>query len=649
MILGAFLLACWVGAPLSSADSVPEWLSSLVHMDLGHFGDGSSVVILSDWTEFNVDASGKFVETDRRAMRVLNRRAADRFLDAVGRENNDTKVTSIQTWAISPSGHVTSSGKKDVVSAAAIAGFELFDDSRVKVVQIPGAEEGSLVGYEVVTQGRIPIKGERFPLEGMNPVRMSELHVSAPSGSLRWFVNHPETVSIVSQSPNAAVFRTENRPALPEEANSPPLSSIAAGVVVNYDPKGATALQSWQDAGRDYHVLFDNGEKPEGEIASEVNLLSAGHSSDLDKIDALYTFVSRQIRYVAIEIGIGGYQPHPAADVFKYRYGDCKDKANLLISMLSKIGIRGYPALVGTRGGVEADPAIPTLATFDHMIVALPVSDSLRATVAGFPAYDSKTKILWIDPTSETNPIGQLPEMDQGVFALVAYPDRGDLLRIPETPPEMNGVQYSAHVSLRPDGKGTANVGVKYLGATSAREHGFYRGLSQGDILKVFERRVSNFVSEASFREATISGIEDSAQQVQEKYSFAGDFSSASSGDSWFLQPLFLSGIGIPEIGPRPRKLPMDIGPPFQIRGEYRLELPAGMKIDRIPNKTSAQSEFGELEVTYSLEGNVLTAKEVLSFTKSRISPEEYPSFREFVNSWFRAEKARLRVVKSAS
>ncbi len=77
---------------------------------------------------------------------------------------------------------------------------------------------------------------------------------------------------------------------------------------------------------------------------------------------------------MAIEIGVGGYQPHPAADVFKNKYGDCKDKATLLITMLGHIGLRGYPALVGTRGDIEADPKTPTLATFDHMIVALPGS-----------------------------------------------------------------------------------------------------------------------------------------------------------------------------------------------------------------------------------------------------------------------------------
>jgi hypothetical protein len=424
--------------------------------------------------------------TERRALRVLNRRSAEPYLDAVGSENNDSKVTAIQTWTISTSGHVTQSGKKDLITAADFAGFEVFSDDRVKMIKIPGAEDGSLVGYEITSQGHTPISGRRFRMEDEIPVRVSELHVSVPSGSLRWFVNHPDRVEVVSQSSNEATFRTENRRAIPDESGAPPFSSLAAEVFVNYDPKGPAALQSWEEAGHDYHILFDNGEKPETEIAAQVETLANGQSDGLSKIDALYTYVSRQIRYVAIEIGVGGYQPHLPADVFKNKYGDCKDKASLLISMLNKIGLRGYPALVGTRGDVEADPKAPTLATFDHMIVALPVPAGLRPAVEKLPSYDSRNQILWMDPTSEFDPLGQVPEMDQGVFALIAYPDRGDLQRIPETPSELNGSEFSVNVHLRSDGTGVAEVEAKYRGGSNSDRHMFYRGRSQSEILKAF-------------------------------------------------------------------------------------------------------------------------------------------------------------------
>ena len=646
LLLGA-LLVCLAGHTANGAESVPDWLAAAGRVDLNHFGDGSAAVTVGEWTDFTVDATGKFVMTERRALRVLNRRSADQFLNAVGNENNDTKVTSIETWAISPSGRVTQSGKKDLITASDFAGFEVFSDDRVKMIRIPGAEDGSLVGFEIVTQGRLPISGEKFRMEEVIPVRVSELRVSVPSGSMHWFINHPDRVKVLSQSSNGAEFRAENRPAIPDESDAPPFSSLAAVVFINYDPKGPSALQSWEEAGHSYHALFDIGEKPETEIASQVQNLSSSASDELSKIDALYNYVSRQIRYVAIEIGIGGYQPHLPADVYKNKYGDCKDKATLLISMLSKIGLRGYPALVGTRGDVEADPAAPTLATFDHMIVALPVPAELRPAVEKFPAYDSSSKILWMDPTSEADPLGQLPEMDQGVFALIAYPERGDLQRIPQAPPEQNGTEYAVNVQLQSDGTGAADVEAKYFGVSNSSRHMFYRGRSQSEMVKAFEERVARYVSQASFRKASILGAEDNRQQIREEFSFNGNFATASAGDNWFFQPLILSGIAVPEVSSRPRQLPLDIGVPYHVKCVYRLELPAGMRAERLPDKTSVKSEFGEVTIEYSMSGNILVATQNVSFASSRIAADKYPEFRDFVNAYIRATRQRVRVTNA--
>ena len=647
LFLGAVILG-FGGRSVSGADSVPDWLAAAGRVDLGHFGDGSAAVVIGQWTDFTVDATGKFVMTKRRAVRVLNRRSAEDSLAAGGEENSDQKVTSVQTWAVSPSGRVIHSTKNDITTFAGYSSFEEFTDVRVKMIKTPGAEDGSLVGSEVITQGRIEVEGEKFPMEESIPTRVNELHVSVPSGSMHWFVNHPDRVQVVSQSSSAGAFRTENRPAIPDETDAPPFTSLAAVVFVNYDPKGASALQTWEEAGHSYHTLFDiNGEKPETEIDSQVAALSAGAPDVLAKMNALFTYVSRQIRYVAVEIGIGGYQPRPPADVFKNKYGDCKDKATLLISMLNRIGLRAYPALVGTRGDVEADPAAPTLATFDHMIVALPVSATLRPAVEKFASYDSRNQILWIDPTSETVPLGQLPEMDQGVFALIAFPDHGDLKRIPEAPPEQNGSEYRVHVSLQPDGTGAAEVEANYLGSSNAHRHSFYRGKSQTEILQSFEDRVARYVSEASFRKASIDGTEENSQQITEKFSFAGNFATASSGDSWFVQPLILSGIAVPEVPPRARQLPLDVGAPYHVKCEYRVELPAGMRIERLPDNVSSKSAFGEIAIDYSSSGTTLIATQTVSFAQSRILPEKYPEFRDFLNAYIRATRQRVRVVKA--
>lgn len=653
-LLATVLLACAaIGfalavRPARSAESVPDWLAAAGRTDLGSFGAGSAAVVVGKWTDFTVDATGKFVKTQRRVLRVLNRRAAERYIAAVGEENTDTKVTSIRAWTIPPSGHILSTSKKDLITVGGYSSFEAFTDVRQKIVEPFGADDGSLIGSEVITEGRLPIDGESFSMEEEIPVRLAELHVAIPSGSFRWFVNHPDRVRVVSQSANEAVFHSENRLAVPAESNAPPFTSLAAFVFVNYDPKGQSAIQSWQEAGHAYHALFDPGEKPETEIASQVEGLSNAKPDQLARIDALYSYVSREIRYVAIEIGIGGYQPHLPADVFKNKYGDCKDKATLLISMLNKIGLRGYPALVGTRGDVEADPAAPTLATFDHMIVALPVPENLRQAAEKMPAYDAKNNILWMDPTSEYDPLGQVPDMDQGVFALIAYPDHGELQRIPETPAERNGADYAVKVVLQPDGTGSADVVATYLGGVNSSRHNFYRGLSQAEILKGYEQRVSTFVNQASFRQASISGIEDNRQQVTERFSFNGDFTATSAGDSWLLRPLIFGELGVPDLLSRPRQLPLDVGTPHHVKVEYRLEIPAGMRWERLPDKTTFKSDFGDASIEYSSSGNALIVTQMLSFSQSRISPDKYPDFRVFVNSYLRAARQTVRIAKAA-
>jgi hypothetical protein len=76
-------------------------------------------------------------------------------------------------------------------------------------------------------------------------------------------------------------------------------------------------------------------------------------------------------------------------------------------------------------------------------------------------------------------------------------------------------------------------------------------------------------------------------------------------------------------------------------------ELPAGMRIEGLPEKTSIKSEFGEVTIEYSMSGNVLVAAQSVSFAQSRIPPDKYPDFRDFVNAYIRATRQRLRVVNA--
>ena len=225
-------------------------------------------------------------------------------------------------------------------------------------------------------------------------------------------------------------------------------------------------MQSWDEAGRLYHALFDEpAEKPDTDIAAQVETLVSGKPMTLSKIDALYNYVSREIRYVAIEIGIGGYQPHPAPDVYKNKYGDCKDKATLLMTMLDHIGLRGYPALVGTRGasgsGSEGAHACH-LRPFDRGAAGSGQPAACGGAVSRRTMR--KTKFSGLTRPRNSTRSGRFRKWIKAFSRSSRIRTTAISAAFPKPSPHQNGIQYKAHVRLQADGTGTADVEVKYLG-----------------------------------------------------------------------------------------------------------------------------------------------------------------------------------------
>src|SRR5205823_2343845 len=152
-----------------------------------------------------------------------------------------------------------------------------------------------------------------------------------------------------------------------------------------YPPQQQGAKRSWSDFGLWYIGLVGPRRTPSAELKAKVGELTRDRATTLDKIAALARFAQKDIRYVAIEIGIGRYQPHPAVDIFGNRYGDCKDKVTVLGAMLKEIGVESYYVITTTvRGAVDRQFA--SLDGFNHAIIAIRLpqdvkSDSLSAVI----------------------------------------------------------------------------------------------------------------------------------------------------------------------------------------------------------------------------------------------------------------------------
>ena len=138
------------------------------------------------------------------------------------------------------------------------------------------------------------------------------------------------------------------------------MPGVTGQMIVSFFPSGAgTALNANHELGYDGKMVLQPGRRTSrvipGDQAAGGRLdRRENHAAAKDAGD-LAEFVQQDIRYVGIELGIGGFQPHPAPDVFSHRYGDCKDKATLVRTMLREIGVDSYYVLINaTRGPLPA-------------------------------------------------------------------------------------------------------------------------------------------------------------------------------------------------------------------------------------------------------------------------------------------------------
>ena len=194
---------------------------------------------------------------------------------------------------------------------------------------------------------------------------------------------------------------------------------------------------SWQAMATEYAKIVD-ARASAAAVQPMVDKLVAGKTSVAEKEAAILDYLDREVRYTGIEFGDAAIVPHDPAETLAKKYGDCKDKATLLVTMLRAAGIPAYVALLnaGSRTDVPAD--FPGMGLFDHAIVFVPG----KSTQSG----------LWIDATDRYARLGQLPINDQGRLALIARPETKALIKTPELTSKDNVLLEFRELALSENG-----------------------------------------------------------------------------------------------------------------------------------------------------------------------------------------------------
>jgi len=607
-------MGCLAGAPRSAAGDAPGWMHALVNAPLPAHDEKTDAVLLYSERIVTVQSADKIKITVREAYKILRPGGREYGTLAVS-YNSRSKITGMRGWCIPAQGKDYEVKDKEAIeiSLPKIDGSELVSDVKDRLLRIPAADPGNMVGYEYEKEEQPFVLQEVWRFQESNPVREARYTLQLPSSweyKVMW-MNYPESKPV--QSGNQSQWVVTEVKGIKHEDNMPPWQGVAGQMIVSFFPPGGSAqnqgFQDWKQMGIWYRGLTSGRRDASPELKQKVASLTSSASAPLAKMRTLGNFAQRDIRYVAIELGIGGWQPHAAAEVFNHHYGDCKDKATLMGAMLYEIGIDSYYVVINSERGSVTPETPAHMGGFDHAIIAIKLPEgatdnSLVATMT----HPKLGKILFFDPTDELTPFGQLNGALQANYGLLVTPDGGELVELPKLPPAMNGIQRTAKLSLSATGTVSGEVQETRVGDRAWSQRWALRTVTKdADRIKPIETLLSHSLATFQITKASVGNLQLTDQPFLYNYSVVAQNYAKPAGNLLLVRPRFIGNKSSDLLETKePRKYPVEFDGPSRDVDTFEITLPAGYEVDDLPPPVNADYSFASYHSKTEVNGNTL-------------------------------------------
>ncbi len=489
----------------------------------------------------------------------------------------------------------------------------MYTSQRVFYVHFPRLFPGDVVELLYRVEDMAPRNafadyfGEVVYMQGQEPIASSEYVLITPA-SRPFFFNKPNVPGLtqtVQEQGDKRVYRFVARgvPPMDPEPLQPPFSQTLGHIHVS-------TYRSWEDMGKWYWGLVKDQFVADDEVRRRVAEITKGLTDDRAKVRAVYDYVVQKTRYVALEFGIHGFKPYRCSQIFSRGFGDCKDKATLIVTMLKELGIPATIVILrtGMRGDFETEPA--SLAPFDHAIAYVPSMD------------------LYLDGTAEFTGSRELPAMDRGALAIQVNEGKPRLVHLPEPPPSESVTARRVEAQIAADGSAQIDWKGDVSGVHAAGWRGRYHSASTQK-KRVQEDLASEFPG-LELASVTANDLQNIEESVSIKARGKVPQLAKRDGDSMSVS-----------VGPRERMV-REYATLSQRKSDIRIfalatdetdttvRLPANAKITSLPRASKAESPYGSYKVEVDTTGTTVRVKTTVVIGKSRIAAAEYPAFRRW-------------------
>ncbi len=520
-----------------------------------------------------------------------------------------------------------------------------YDDSKSLNFIFPNLQKGAKSRLKYSEKVKNPRFLSPFYFGDFSPIINNKVTIVADKNiNLKFKEFHTDDLDIKfnkQEKRNSVIYTWElkNMNKFKYESNSPTYKKIfphIVPIITSYRTKNDTVALANEvdDLYKWYYSLVKNINKdaPDEELVAVVNDLTANKPNDFEKVKAIYYWAQKNIKYIAFEYALGGFIPRQANDVFKKKYGDCKDNSSILYQMLEIAGIKGDLTWIGTRKIPYSYDEVPTPIVDNHMILSY---------------TDEKDNTYFLDATGRFIPIDYPTPFIQGKEALISQGESGFVIKkVPVVPAKKNAVIDTTVVSLEGENLvGSSKVeisGYRKLDCFNVLENITTDDKTKTFYIKQFEKGNNKFIVDSY--EAT--NMFDYDQNFIVDYTFNIDGYAKQLGDEIYIN-LNLNK----ELTP----YKMDDDRKNEIEYEYKnyfnytttFNIPEGYSIDYIPENISVSNDIVSSNITYTKNENTITYKHDALFNFINLSLEEQKELNSIVKTINKAYKEVIVLKKN--
>ncbi len=510
-------------------------------------------------------------------------------------------------------------------------GMNIYDpNSRVLRVNIPAVEIGDVV--HVVTRQtthRSIIAGEFAEynvFEGQGFIRHLSYELYAPNEKpLRRVMLRDEIPGTVKYSKSSApgttihLWEVQNVPRMFEEPGMPAYENVLQRLLVSTSP-------DWQSISKWYWELSKpHLDATTTDMKKTVAELTAGAGSDLEKLKALFYYVSKKVRYMGLtpEKDRPGFEPHDVSLTFEKKYGVCRDKAALLVAMLRAAGLNAFPVLINVGSKMDQDVANPF---FNHAIVS---------------AELTKGNYVLMDPTDE-NTRDLFPAYEGNQTYLVCRPEGENLKLSPVEPADKNMMRVQTSATLTTAGNIEAAADISFDGINDNSYRQSFVRMKPDDLHRFFERNLKRSMPGARLKalKLTPENMLDVSQPVRAHVEFSVEGAlAAGNGKAVVSLPWIGKGMGLVNFvlgnaGLEKRKYPLQTFVACGLAEELSIKLGPGFgKAESLPSCSPIEDPGISYHESFGVKENALSCSRELKLTTVEFSPEQYLKLRRTMES----------------